>query len=374
MHADKGKFNLRSSACICGFILFVSVIGTARAQTTRQSRLAVAKSQWEERLAKAGGKHIVADAYPTEEALVFLSAYSVTRDPRYAKQAATQLEYCHTRETDGILLTFKNETTRDYQARHIYNFYLAYRVLADGRYLRWADESARAMLHVIPRAAHTAAGETHTLFFAGFYTAEGKPAHANGLVIDVNQNAEVALAYSLLYHDPASAFFLDPAAKEIAYEELLASMSIQEMSSGAIPLTESIPGADTAYGSYGAFSWVWCQLLWNDARFEPHIRAAGKWLGPMMNLSRDSQRYYPREGRGPVPNWEANYRIPLLWYCDIDARDFIREVATRARDPGAAEGTMSAPVYWAYFDLMGIPREYYVDGDRDHGRLPSPAR
>jgi len=236
-------------------------------------------------------------------------------------------------------------------------------VLGDGQYLRWADESARAMLRAIPREVHTAAGETHTLFFAGFYTADGKPTRANGQVIDVNQNAEVALAYSLLYHDPASALFLDPLAKEIAYEELLASMSIQDMTSGAIPLTENIPGADTAYGSYGAFSWVWCQLHWNDPRFEPHVRAAAKWLGPMMNLSSDSQRYYPHEGRGPVPNWEANYRIPLLWYCGVDARDFIGEVATRAKDPGAAEGVMSAPVYWAYFDLMGIPREYYIDGE-----------
>ena len=376
MNADKREFDQRSSASICGFVLFVAFIGSAGAQTTRESRLAVAKSQWEDRLAKAGGQHIVADAYPTEESLVFLSAYSLTRDPRYAKQAATQLEYAHSREKDGILLTFKNETTRDYQARQIYNFYVAYRVLGDGRYLRWADEGARAMIRVIPRAAHAAAGETHTLFFAGYYTADGKAAHSTGQVIDVNQNAEVALAYSLLYHDPASAFFLDPVAKEIAYEELLASMSIQDMGSGAIPLTENIPGADTAYGSYGAFSWVWCQLLWNDAPFEPHLRAARKWLGPKMNLAADSQRYYPHEGTGPVPNWEANYRIPLLWYCGIDARQFIADLAARTQDPGTTPSSSSsnAPLYWAYFDLMGMPGAYFIDGDPHFVRTPQRER
>ena len=356
---------LRSSPFICGFILFVSLIGSAGAQTTRESRLAVAKGRWEARLASAGGEPIAADAYPTEESLVFLCAYSLTRDPRYAKQAATQLEYAHAREKNGILLTSTSETTRDYQARQIYNFYLAYRLLGDGRYLRWADDCARAMIRVIPRAPHTAARETHTLFFAGYYTADGTPARENGQVIDVNQNAEIALAYSLLYHDPASAFFLDPLAKAIAYDELLASMSVQDMTSGAIPLTENIPGPDTAYGSYAAFSWVWCALLWNDARFEPHLRAAGRWLAPRMNLATDSERYYPREGRGPIPNWEANYRIPLLWHCQVDASRFTADLASRTHDPGVAEGASnnSAPAYWAYFDLMGVPRTYYLDGD-----------
>jgi hypothetical protein len=370
------RVHLRSSAvpsrfiflcvlCVLGGSLLFRPTGLA-AQTTRESRLAVAKSRWEERLAKAAGKPIVADAYPTEESLVFLSAYSHTRDPRYAKQAATQLEYAHSREKAGILLTFANETTRDYQARQIYNFYLAYRILADARYLRWADDAARAMIKTIPRAAHAAANDTPTLFFAGYYTADGKPARATGQVIDVNQNAEVALAYSLLYHDPASAFFQDALAKEIAYQELLASMSIQDMTTGAIPLTDTIPGADTAYGSYATFSWVWCQQLWHEDRFDPHLRAAGKWLAPKMNLATDSQRYYPQEGAGPIPDWEANYRIPLLWYCGVDAQKFIADLAARPHDPGAAAkpGTSSpAPVYWAFFDLMGIPRAYYLDGD-----------
>jgi hypothetical protein len=345
------------------FAIVLLLATASMAQTPREARLEAARARWEARLAEAGGKAIVADAYPTEQALVFLSAYSVTRDPRYATQAATQLDYCHAREKDGVLLTFNNETTRDYQARHIYNFYLAYRLLGDGRYLRWADDCARAMIRVIPRATHAAAGETHTLFFAGYYTADGKPSRENGQVIDVNQNAEIALAYSLLYHDPASAFFLDPLASEIAHEELLASMSVQDMTTGAIPLTENIPGADTAYGSYAAFSWVWCQLMWNDARFEPHVRAAGKWLAPKMNLAADSQRYYPREGPGPVPDWEANYRIPLLWYCGVDASRFIADLAGRTRDPGAAPGHgPPAPLYWGYFDLMGIPRAYFIDG------------
>src|SRR5437764_10590429 len=127
------------------------------------------------------------------------------------QQAVVQLDYCHGREVDGLLVTRENLSTRDYQARQIYNFYLAYRILGDGRYLRWADDCAAAMVRLIPRGPREdPAGRTCTLFLAGYFTPDGKPHHETGNSIDPNQNAEVALAYTLLYHDPASKFFRDP--------------------------------------------------------------------------------------------------------------------------------------------------------------------
>jgi hypothetical protein len=342
--------------------LWLTAIAAAAQPTTRESRLAIARELWEAKLAAVGDSHVVAEHYPSEEALPFLSAYAHTRDPRYAAAAARQLEYAHSRDKDGIFLTSTGVANRDYQARQTYNFYLAYRILADGRYLRWADDGAAAMLRIIPRESHVCAGQTHTLFLAGFITPSGERRQMAN-VIDVNQNAEVALAYSLLYHDPASAFFRSPIAKEIAYEELLASMSIQDMTSGAIPLTENIPGADTAYGSYAAFSWVWCQLLWREDKFEPHVRAAGRWLAPKMNLAADSDRYYPTVARGYVPYWEAYFRLPLLWYCDVSANHLVGELLERTWHPEATPGDKSfAPALWASYDLMGVPREYYLDG------------
>src|SRR5690349_16530416 len=83
---------------------------TTTAPTTRDARLEFAEQLWEERLTKAGGKPIVAEHYPTEEALVFLTAYDFTRDGRYAKQAAVQLEYAHSRERDGLFLTSAGTT------------------------------------------------------------------------------------------------------------------------------------------------------------------------------------------------------------------------------------------------------------------------
>ena len=63
----------------------------------------------------------------------------------------------------------------------------------------------------------------------------------------------------------------------------------------------------------------------------------------MMDLAKRLAALLPHEARGPVPNWEANYRIPLLWYCGVDARDFVGELATRRQDPGAAAGAVAPP-------------------------------
>src|SRR6188474_2365386 len=93
-------------------------------------RIELAKKLWAEKLTATNGKAVEAPHYPTEEALVFLSAYDFTREQRYADQAARQLEYSHSREQNGLLIT-PHQVTRDYQARQIYNFYLGYRILAD---------------------------------------------------------------------------------------------------------------------------------------------------------------------------------------------------------------------------------------------------
>jgi hypothetical protein len=333
------------------------------APAARERWLALARPLWEARLAKTGGHHAESSAYPTEPSLVFLTAYDLTRDTRYAEQAARQLDYAHRRATDdGLLLTADGLCGRDYQARQVYNFYVAYRVLADGRYLRWADEAAAAMLKHVPRTPHASRNEAHTLFSADLFDRHGAVRLSNTQRIDPNQNAGVALAFSLLYHDPASAMFQSAVAKSIAYEELLAAMSVQDMTTGEIPITEHIAAADTAYGAYAASSWTWCQLLWREPRFEPHVRAAGRWLGTKTDLTRDCTRVYPKSEQTCVPSWQANYCLPLFWYCGIDAGKFIADLRERTAHPEQTPGDDPAPLYWAYFDAMGVPREFYLDG------------
>jgi hypothetical protein len=338
-------------------IVFVCVVSCL--SVCAQNRLEQIKKVWEARLEKAGGKGIPQPHYPTEEGLIFVSAYDFTRDGKFAEQVVRQMELAHNQTKLDMVMT-PHKATRDYQARQIYNFYLTYRMLGDGKYLRWADDAAAAMLKIIPRQKHTVRGETHTLFAAGYIDpVAGAKEEDISYAIDVNQNAEVGLAYGLLYHDPASKFFLDPLAKEIAYDETLASMSIQNMKTGEIPLTDyRMEDWDTLYGSYGSFLWVFSRSLWHDPQFDPHIKLAGKWLATKMNLEKGSERWYPERKVGPMSDWEASFRIPLYWYCGIDAKDFIAGLFSR---PGSDERNYSAA--WAWYDLIGVPRAYYVEGD-----------
>jgi hypothetical protein len=353
------------------FVLILAAVAPVRAASTplavsqtdaRARWLELAKPLWEKRLAQARGRATESAHYPTEPALVFLTAYELTRETRFAEQAKKQLEYAHGRGKDGLLLTPEGVCGRDYQARQIYNFYVAFRILDEEGYLKWADDAASAMLKHIPRSPYACRGQTHTLFTGDLLDAAGHAKLSNPQRIDPNQNAEIALAFSLLYHDRASGHFHNPAAREIAAEELLASMSLQDMTTGEIPLTGNLPGADTAYGAYAACSWTWCQLLWHDDRFEPHIQVAGRWLGIKTDLTKDCTRFYPSHQHGRVPSWQANYCIPLFWYCKIDAAKFIADLRERTAHPEQTPGDDPAPLYWAYFDVMGVPRAFYLEG------------
>jgi hypothetical protein len=341
----------------------------------RADRLRVATAYWERLLAARAGEPDRVPTYPTEPAVPMLSAYALTRREEFAAQAARQLAYAHAQERDGMLVVTSPGFPaghRDAQARQVYNFYLAYRVLADGQYLRWADACAQATLRVLPRAAHECAGETHVQFAATFMDLDDPASTPPSYAVDVNQNAEAGLAFGLLYHDPASVFFRDPLAKEIALEEALAAMSVQDPETGAIPLTEGGRSRefDTAYGSYAAFSWVWSQLLWQDERLEGHVRAAGRWLAGRMDLATDSDRYYSfRNPSTAMPPWEAYYRLPLYWYCGVDAREYIGGLFARLPQEDIRD-SMVAP--WAYYDLMGMPREYYLEGLRAVTSAPPP--
>jgi hypothetical protein len=338
--------------------------GVSSLPVAAQDRLEQVKKIWDAKLEKAGGKGIPQPHYPTEEGLMFLSAYDFTHDAKYADQARRQMELAHNQTQMGMVMT-PHKATRDYQARQIYNFWLAYRVLGDEKYLKWADEAAEAMLKVIPREEHSVRGETHKLFAAGYIDpVVGAQEDQISYAIDVNQNAEVGLAYGLLYHTKGSKFFEDPLAKEIAYEETLASMSIQNMKTGEIPLTDyRMQDYDTLYGSYGSFLWVFSQSIWHDPQFDPHIKLAGKWLATKMDLEKGSERWYPKRTSGAMSDWEASFRIPLYWYCGIDASSFISGLFAR---PASDERNYSAA--WAWYDQIGVPKSYYIEGKVDSSR------
>jgi hypothetical protein len=85
-----------------------------------------------------------------------------------------------------------------------------------------------------------------------------------------------------------------------------------------------------------------------------------------MDLATDSDRYYSfRNPRTSMPSWEATYRLALYWYCGVDASRFVAGLFERMprEDPGDFAVTP-----WAYYDLMGIARAYYLDGQPEAAR------
>ena len=355
----------RKTGCFVSLMAIAS-IGLAQSPTE------ILRAGWDAEWAKAAGKVVEQQHYPTEPALVWLSAYSLTRDAKYAEQARRQLDEAHRREKNGLLLIYDGTTTRDYQARQIYNFYVAYRLLAEPKYLRWADACARAMVEVFPRKPKNIGGKSYKLFTAGFLRPEKPGDGTLGYFVDVNQNAEVGLAFGLLYHEPASALFQDATAREIALDETLASMVIQNPETGAVPIGDGdwLDKYDTAYGGYACTSWVWSNLLWRNAEMDKHIRLAGKWLGSRMDLDHDAERWWPKHSTGAMAAWDAYYRIPLYWYCGLEATPFLQSVWARLQR--GAEGW--APVHTvAWWDVMGVERSYYLVGPAAPATPPSPS-
>jgi hypothetical protein len=75
-----------------------------------------------------------------------------------------------------------------------------------------------------------------------------------------------------------------------------------------------------------------------------------------------------------MPYWEADFKLPLLWYAGVDQEKFIADLFAR-REHGDNKSddealTGAAPWTWAHYDLMGVPRSYYVDGKVDPSRQP----
>src|SRR6266498_5762032 len=89
-------------------LLFAAEFATA--QEHRATNREIARQLWERELQKAGGKVVEQPHYPTEPALIWLSAWSVLREPKFADAARRQIEYAHTREKHGIIVAINGVT------------------------------------------------------------------------------------------------------------------------------------------------------------------------------------------------------------------------------------------------------------------------
>ena len=240
--------------------------------------------------------------YPTEPGIFFLSGWMMTGQPEYLAAARRQFDLSRSWvDENGVFDAgrsghFPQGVSRDATARQIYNSYTAWRVLGDPRMLELADACATGMARHIARQPYEYRGGKFTLFAT---TAQATPPYkVNGNAwIDVNQNAELGLAFTLLYHEPRSRWYRSEEARQIAFEELRAGMSIQNMDTGEIPIGSSpqwIGKYDTMYGAYALFSWTWANRYWKDPEMARHIARAVDWLDPFYDGETRMVHWYPR--------------------------------------------------------------------------------
>lgn len=301
--------------------------------------------------------------YPTEPAIHFLSAWLSTGEGKYREAAVLQFDFAHSRENDDGLLITELGFNRDTEARQIYNFYTAYKLLGDKKYLAWADRGAHALIEYMPRRSHTVLGtkKTYTLFAAG-YCKPDKPYDASALNtwVDVNQNAELALAYTLLYFEPASALYKSATAKDIILNEMEAGLLIQDPKTGGIPIGDSdywITKLDTGYGAYAAFSWSWLNIYWKNPEWQKHIESAAKWLTAFSTgQGRMNEHYYP--GVSYALGCDLWFRIPAFYKIGFSPGRLI-DYAYGHPDKWE-KGNDWAHTLFAHYEVMRIPPKFYL--------------
>jgi len=304
--------------------------------------------------------------YPTEQGITFLSAWLCTGEDTYRTSAVSQFEFAHPRENDDGLLIAEKGFCRDFQARQIFNFFTAYRILGDRKYLTWADHCAKGMIDHLERRSHEVLGKSFTTFVAGFCSAD-KPYSQSHLKpwADVNQNAENALAFTLLYFEPRSAFYKAHELVEIIRNEMEAGLALQDSKTGAISFAESperINQYDTDYGSFVLFSWVWLNLHWKNADWQKRIEHSGQWIAGFSSGKGIVANRYPHAGNLQPEHYllggEVWFRVPILWKIGMKPDGLInRYVSTYALGDMAYEG---APMMFPYFEVMGIPPGFYL--------------
>jgi hypothetical protein len=349
------------------------------------SHLDIAKKCWKD-FAQQNTPPIARPFCPSEPAVGFLSAYAVTKQPEWSELARKQLEYAAQLEQDGLLLVRKGSSERNYihrdtQARQIYNYYLAFRVLGDPEYYRKAVYCAEQMIRALPRKDHGVRGRTFKLFTAEFFDVVTVPRSSipapTDYSVDVNQNAEVGLAFALLAADPAplpafpqlpSLLLTKSECQAIAMRETMASMLVQNEATGEVPLREDRPEPDTMYGSYGCFSWVWVTMLdifgpelgtdflYMKPQFAAHIFSASNWLKKKMNLHTGRDKYYPSVATGiPVGPSEYTWRLALYWFCYTRGVNSFIEDIFAYMGSSSVDNNDSFVAAWAYYVVMGFP-------------------
>jgi hypothetical protein len=253
--------------------------------------------------------------YPTEAALGLLAGFRVTGDARFLAAGADQLAHARALAAVSGALPWPGDarvSSKNGQSRFALGFYVAFKETQRRDYLLDADR-ALAVLDRFPRLETTSSATGRRFMLpAAIVNGEELVADASAS-IDPNQDTSVGLAYSLAYHEPASAFFRSESSKAQAFENLRAAVDVMH-SDGFLPLADTPRWRDALDTSYAW--WTFYQLheantLWRDPHLAQRIGRGYAYLRPALIAGR-SIRAYPTHYDGPMPSpEEAWLALPL---------------------------------------------------------------
>jgi hypothetical protein len=376
-----------------------------------------------------GKDRLSTEKYPTESATIELSHWRFTGDDAACRKSIRDYEKLMDRAAGRSVPWFAASLPIDWtlppssdvignsdgQARQIINFFVAYRVLGQPRFLAAAESSAVALLDRWPRFPHAREGaggrvcpESSCLTFVQKDSfADDAPAGAEA---DPNQNLEVALAFALLMNEPRSAFHraklgggrLYGAARhdlwDIIASEVAIAFSVQrdqapssQAFEGALLVHESeayraTQAYDTRYGAYALSSAVWLRHETSSdplyrtllgPRFEANLRDASAWLNRWSRSTStggavsSAVSYYCGQGGHPgceyvsvhggawtLTEWDAWNRIAPLHYLNGPGSPACPD---QVLDPALQYDELEGFQPLETLLLMGVPRSFFSE-------------
>ena len=299
-------------------------------------------------------------ASPSDGVSFFLSGWMLTGDDACRKAAQEQLTRSHAHiNRDGLYeapgaggrTVVSTRATVD----HLLAYLTASQLLEDHELRVHLDRCADGMMQSLARYPALAPnGETYMLFEAEYEAR--KPYKPVALAsVSPDRSAAVGLVFTLLYFDERSKWFHDGTVKDIALNELHASMATQRLGSGAIVSNELTPRADPAVGAAVLFAWSWANRFWQEPDTETRIRRAVDWLDPLFDT----------QGMTTKAMWQV-----YAAFAD-QGRDLRRLM--NLYEAALADQTTTPACGQAYLYLMGLPADVLKRTGLSGKWLPVPA-
>jgi hypothetical protein len=253
-----------------------------------------------------------ARAHPSEAAVVFWSAYRLTRDPAFMQAGRNQLSYAaslvdgqgYFQWPYGDLGQFSSNTL----ARLALGFYLGFAVTGDPSDMELADRVAEALMRLEETLVRSSFTGQYYLLPYYVYRSPSEPEGNRSL--DPNQDATLALLFTLLSAERESRLYRSPEALERAARYLSAAMDPLGLT-GCWPLADQPDfreACDSLYNWWTLYQLQWINEVSPRAGLEPLLAAQYRVLRGDM-LAGLSRRAYPVVSHGrmahPTELWLA---------------------------------------------------------------------